>query len=119
MSDTIFALASAQGRAGVSVVRISGPAALDIARDMCGALPDIGTFGVRTIAASDGIQIDTALVLTFAGPRSFTGEDTVELHLHGSVAVVRAVLEALSTADGVRMAEAGEFTRPESDLGEG
>jgi len=111
MSDTIFALASAQGRAGVSVVRISGPEALNIARDMCGVLPDIGTFGVRPVVAPDGAQIDTALVLTFAGPRSFTGEDTAELHLHGSVAVVRAVLETLSAADGARMAEAGEFTR--------
>jgi len=66
---------------------------------------------VRAISDADGQVIDRALVLTFEGPNSFTGEDTVELHLHGSIAVVRAVLALLSGFDGTRLSEPGEFTR--------
>ena len=109
--DTIFAQATAQGRAGVCVIRISGPQAFFIAETIEQPLPAPRVAAVRAISDADGQVIDRALVLTFEGPNSFTGEDTVELHLHGSIAVVRAVLALLSGFDGTRLAEPGEFTR--------
>ena len=109
--DTIFALASAPGRAGVSVVRISGVKSLDIASSISGTLPPVRQAGLRAIKTPDGEVIDQALVVCFQAPQSFTGEDVVELHLHGSVAVVRAVLALLGTFDATRLAEPGEFTR--------
>ena len=109
--DTIFAQATAQGRAGVCVIRISGPQAFFIAETIAQPLPAPRVAAVRAITDADGQVIDRALVLTFEGPNSFTGEDTVELHLHGSIAVLRAVLALLSGFDGTRLAEPGEFTR--------
>lgn len=108
--DTIFALASAQGRAGVAVVRISGHSAHEAGRFLCGSIPDAGSFVVRAIQ-SNGELLDRALVLTFAAPHSFTGEDVIELHLHGSIAIIQRVLGALGAIDGIRLAEPGEFTR--------
>ena len=108
---TIFAQATASGRAGVSVVRISGPAALEISAKLAGQLPPSHQVALRTIRTADGDVIDRALVLPFHGPNSFTGEDVVELHLHGSIAVVDAVLKSLGTFPDARLAEAGEFTR--------
>jgi len=111
--DTIFALSTAPGRAGVAVVRISGPASRAALEALGGpaaptarraALVDLTTPG-------SGTAIDRALVVAFPGPHSFTGEDVVELHLHGGPAVVRAALEALAGQDGLRPAEPGEFTR--------
>jgi tRNA modification GTPase len=109
--DTIFAQATAQGRAGVCVIRISGPQAFDIAQKIAAPLPAIRHAAVRPIIDLDGGTIDSALVVAFKGPSSFTGEDVVELHLHGSIAVVKAVLELLSTFPDTRLAEPGEFTR--------
>lgn len=109
--DTIFALASAAGRAGVSVIRISGPEAHEIASQISGDLPDMRQAAVRLIRDKVGEVIDQALVIPFQAPQSFTGQDVVELHLHGSVAVVRAVLDLLGHFEGVRLAEPGEFTR--------
>ena len=109
--NTIFALASAQGRAGVSVIRLSGPSAFDVAASMCGTLPLIRQPSVRSLRDASGALIDQALVLVFVGPHSFTGEDVVEFQVHGSVAVVRAVLSELGNHDHARLAEAGEFTR--------
>lgn len=109
--DTIFALASAPGKAGVAVVRISGPRAISAATEMAGhPLPEAGR-KLCILRGRDGVRLDQALVLTFAGPASFTGEDVVELHLHGSPAVIAAVLAELGAAEGLRMAEPGEFTR--------
>ncbi|MGY3438446.1 MULTISPECIES: tRNA uridine-5-carboxymethylaminomethyl(34) synthesis GTPase MnmE [unclassified Marinovum] len=109
--DTIFALASAQGKAGVSVIRISGPQAFAAGRSLCGPLPDIRQAGLRVLKDGEGARIDEALVLCFAKGASFTGEDTVELQVHGSVAVVRRLLNELGGMSGLRLAEAGEFTR--------
>ena len=108
--DTIFALATAQGRAGVSVIRISGPDAFASAQALCGTLPALRQAGLRALYDDQGELLDQALVLAFAAPNSFTGEDVVELHLHGSIAVVAAVLRGLGQGSA-RMAEAGEFTR--------
>ncbi|MBF9035942.1 tRNA uridine-5-carboxymethylaminomethyl(34) synthesis GTPase MnmE [Rhodobacterales bacterium HKCCE2091] len=109
--DTIFAEASAPGRAGVSVVRISGPAAFAAAARLAGALPGPGRFALRKLTDVDGAVIDEALVLVFAGPASFTGEDVVELQTHGSRAVVATVLRVLGSGEELRPADPGEFTR--------
>lgn len=109
--DTIFALASAQGKAGVAVIRLSGPLAHSAAADLTGGpLPPRG-MRVRSLHASDGSRLDDGLVLTFQGPASFTGEDVAELQIHGSTATVHAVMRCLSDTNGLRLAEPGEFTR--------
>lgn len=108
--DTIFALATARGRAGVAVIRISGEQAFVAAQEVCGVLPSGRGPVLRTLSRDDGSVLDRALVLKFSSPGSFTGEDVVEFHLHGSIAVVAAVLKTLG--HGVaRLAEPGEFTR--------
>lgn len=109
--DTIFALATAQGKAGVAVVRVSGPAAFDACLALAGAVPDMRQSSLRRLKAADGTHLDEALVLAFPAGQSFTGENVVEFQLHGSIAVVRAVLSELSRLDGLRLAEPGEFTR--------
>ena len=107
--DTIYALASAQGKAGVAVVRISGPSAFSACAQLC-ALPAARQAALRRLTW-DGEVLDEALVLRFDAGASFTGEDVVELQLHGSSAVVNAVLRVLGQLDGLRLAEPGEFTR--------
>lgn len=108
-SETIFAAATAPGRAGVAVVRISGALAFAVAERMAGALPVTGR-GVRQIRSRAGDLIDEALVLTFDHGKSFTGEAVVELHLHGSPSIVDAVLGELRAEDGLRLARPGEFS---------
>lgn len=108
--DTIYALATARGKAGVAVIRISGPLACE------GLLPLVGSFGAPRVAAlrrlrQGGELLDQALVLRFTADASFTGEEVAELHLHGSTAIVQAVLDVLAQTPGLRMAEPGEFTR--------
>ena len=109
--DTIFALATAQGKAGVSIVRISGPDAEKALNALSSLAVPIGRPSVRSLVGKDGTHIDEAMVLRFAKPHSFTGEDVVELHVHGSIAVVQAVLRELSAIQNLRHADAGEFTR--------
>lgn len=109
--DTIFALATAQGKAGVSIVRISGPDAENALNALSSLPVPTGRPSVRSLVGKDGTHIDEAMVLRFAKPHSFTGEDVVELHVHGSIAVVQAVLRELSTIQNLRHADAGEFTR--------
>jgi tRNA modification GTPase len=109
--DTIFALASARGKAGVAVVRVSGPEAWAAGEALAGSLPAPRHSALRRLAARDGRILDEALVLPFRAGHSFTGEDVVELHLHGSLAVVKAVLSELGDRPGLRLAEPGEFTR--------
>lgn len=108
--DTIYALATARGRAGVAVIRISGPAARMVAERLTGSLPEHGR-GLRVVRNMAGEVLDEALVLTFAKGRSFTGAGVVELHLHGSRAVIDVVLRELSEQPELRLAQAGEFTR--------
>jgi len=109
--DTIFALATAQGKAGVSIVRISGPDAENALNVLSSLAVPVGRPSVRSLVGKDGTHIDEAMVLRFVRPYSFTGEDVVELHVHGSIAVVQAVLRELSTIENLRHADAGEFTR--------
>ena len=110
MTDTIFAPATAAGRAAVAVVRLSGPRSGAAVRTLAGVLPPPRQATVRTLRDGEGRGIDQALVLWFAGPASYTGEDCAEFHVHGGPAVVASLLEALA-ALGLRLAEPGEFTR--------
>jgi tRNA modification GTPase len=109
--DTIFALASGRGKAGVAVIRLSGPLAHAAAERLAGVLPEPRRAAVRRLTGADGTHLDEALVLVFPQGASFTGEAVAELHLHGSPAVVAAVLRELSAFPGLRLAEPGEFTR--------
>ncbi|MEM9966575.1 MAG: tRNA uridine-5-carboxymethylaminomethyl(34) synthesis GTPase MnmE [Pseudomonadota bacterium] len=109
--DTIFAEATAPGRAGVSIIRVSGPRAFEIVTALTGSLPSPRVTSLRNISVPRGGVIDQALVLIFPKPNSFTGEDVVELHLHGSIAVIKRTLEVLSQFDDTRLAIPGEFTR--------
>ena len=108
--DTIYALASARGKAGVAVLRLSGPRAHGAVSDLIGSLPDMRRAALRRLVWQ-GEELDQALVLLFAAGASFTGEDVAELHLHGSAAVIASTLRALSAMTGMRLAEPGEFTR--------
>ncbi len=109
--DTIFALASARGKAGVAVVRISGPAAFQAGRVLAGTLPEPRRSALRSLNDPYGDPLDEALVLCFAAGHSFTGEEVVEIHLHGSAATISAVLRVLGDLPGLRLADPGEFTR--------
>lgn len=107
--DTIFALASAQGKSGVAVIRVSGPKAPVCLTLLCGEVP-ARQASLRTLSFRGEI-LDQALVMSFPAPNSFTGEDVVEFHVHGSAAIVQAVSRALSGVEDVRLAEPGEFSR--------
>lgn len=112
MNDTIFALSSAPGRAGVAVIRVSGPSAntcLSVLSDK--KLPAARKATLRTLRGSDGNAIDQAIVLRFEHPASFSGEDMVEFHVHGGRAIVTKVLCVLASVPDCRPAEPGEFTR--------
>jgi tRNA modification GTPase len=110
MTDTIFAPATAAGRAAVAVVRLSGPGTKAAVTALAGDLPPARRASVRRLRDAGGALIDEALVLWFPGPGSYTGEDAAELHVHGGQAVVASLVEALAVL-GVRLAEPGEFTR--------
>lgn len=109
--DTIFALATAHGKAGVAVIRVSGPLAHESGRALAGTLPDPRVAGLRVLKDGQGTRLDEALVLVFPDQNSFTGEPVVEFQLHGSTAVTAAVLRVLGEMAGLRQAEPGEFTR--------
>ena len=110
MSPTIFALATSPGRAAVAIVRISGPGARQALVTVAGAAPRPGRVRLARLRNHQGEWLDTALTLFFAAPRSYTGEDCAELHLHGGQAVIDGVTAAL-LEQGLRPAEPGEFTR--------
>lgn len=111
--ETIYALASGAGRAGVAVIRVSGAVAGAALQALVGGdLPVPRQAMLKRLRhPKSGEILDDALVLWFPGPGSFTGEDVAELHVHGGLAVVDGVLAALSTLAGLRLAEPGEFTR--------
>jgi tRNA modification GTPase len=117
MSDTIFAPATAAGRAGVAMIRISGPRAGSALDELIGKrpAPRVATHAQLSDRAH-GHVIDDGLVLWFPAPHSFTGEDVAELHVHGSRAVLQALMALLARL-GLRPAEAGEFTRRAFDNG--
>lgn len=109
MTDTIFAPATAAGRAAVAVIRVSGPESSRVLEALAAPLPAPRRAALRRLKAG-GATLDEALVLWLPGPNSFTGEDSAELHLHGGRAGVEAVSRALADL-GLRLAEPGEFSR--------
>lgn len=117
INDTIAAISTPRGKGGVALLRVSGDSAVEIAgrvfkpangKNLGEILPNRAVYG--TISGQDGINIDDGLAVVFRAPRSFTGEDTVEITCHGGVLVTETVLTALFSA-GARPATAGEFTR--------
>jgi len=111
MSDTIYALSSGALPAGVAVIRVSGPCTPEVLTGLCGSLPLPRHAVLRSIRNRNGDVLDQGLVLYFAAPASFTGEDCAELQVHGGRAVVNAILAELEVWPGLRHAEAGEFSR--------
>ncbi|QGZ97028.1 tRNA uridine-5-carboxymethylaminomethyl(34) synthesis GTPase MnmE [Terricaulis silvestris] len=111
--DTIAALATGAGRAGVAVIRLSGPAAGATLQALTAR--DLPKPRVATREAfcdpRNGVSLDDGIALWFPGPRSFTGEDVAELQIHGGPAVIAAVIDACLSQPGVRVAEPGEYTR--------
>ena len=119
--DTIAAIATAPGRSGVAVVRVSGPEALSVAERLTGRVPTVGRIAfarVSSLASHTSLVrptgparlLDEAVVLAFKGPRSYTGEDVVEFQCHGGAVTPRRVLAACLAA-GARLARRGEFTQ--------
>ncbi len=116
--NTIFAPATAPGRAGVAVIRLSGPCTRAALATLTGKpLPQPRVATRTRFIASDGTPVDDGLVLWFPRPASFTGEDVAELHIHGGRATVAAMLATLNSIDSLRLAEPGEFTRRAFDNG--
>ncbi|RUU27145.1 tRNA uridine-5-carboxymethylaminomethyl(34) synthesis GTPase MnmE [Mesorhizobium sp. M6A.T.Ce.TU.016.01.1.1] len=110
-SDSIVALSSGRLPAGVAVIRISGPQSRFVIETIAGPMVKDRVAAYRKFRAPDGSVLDSGLVVFFAGPNSFTGEDIAEFHVHGGRAVVAKMLETIAGFDGVRHAEPGEFTR--------
>jgi tRNA modification GTPase len=110
--STIFALSSGRPPSAIAVIRISGPQACTALERLIGRVPDARKAALaRVCDPENGEAIDEALALWFPAPHSETGEDVAELQLHGGQAVIAAVLKALGTVAGCRLAEPGEFTR--------
>ena len=110
-TDTIFALSSGQPPAGIAIIRISGPTARSALSLLSGSLPEPRRAAYRRFRDAKGAPLDDGLALWFPGPKSATGEDLAELHIHGGRAVVAAIMETLGRIAGCRLAQAGEFTR--------
>ncbi len=110
--ETIFAVSSGAPPAAIAVLRLSGADAFGAVESLVGALPEPRRASLRALRdPADGTLLDRALLLVFPAPHSATGEDLVELHLHGGRAVVRATEAVLGRLPGLRAAEPGEFTR--------
>ena len=108
--DTIFSLATAVGRAATAMVRISGPRVNEVPELLGFARPEPKIASLRTLKHQKK-KLDQSIVLFFSGPESYTGEDVMELHLHGGRAVIEGVYSALSAQEGFRFAENGEFSK--------
>ena len=111
MTPTIFAVSSGAPPAAIAVIRVSGPAAAEVAAKVAGGAPEPRRAALRRLRDAGGETLDHALVLWFPGPASATGEDLLELHVHGGRAVIAAIERAVVTVPGTRAAEPGEFTR--------
>mgnify|MGYP005989286479 FL=1 len=116
--DTICALASGAPPAAIAILRLSGPQVRHLAeRHLGSGLPAARHATLTDMTDNDGALVDRGLVLFMPGPGSYTGEDTLELYLHGGAAVIAHALETLTAHDGVRMAEPGEYTRRAFEAG--
>lgn len=110
-TDTIFALSSGGLPSGVAVIRLSGSKSRLAVEALCGRVPAPRRASLLSIRNRNGETLDEGIVLFFPAPNSFTGEDSAELQIHGGRATVKAVLAALADIEGLRAAEAGEFSR--------
>ena len=110
MEETVVAPATPSGRGGVSIVRISGPEASLIGVSLCGELPQPWSFKPCSILSGGGGVLDSGLVVFFAAPKSYTGEDVVEIHCHGNPLIVDSIVAEVVSL-GARIAEPGEFTK--------
>lgn len=111
-TDTIFALSSGAGRAAIAIIRISGPDCALLLEQLANGIPPPRSFALRTLRhPSSGEILDRAVVVWLPAPRSFTGEDCIELQVHASPAVIGDIMAFLGSHSGVRPAEPGEFTR--------
>lgn len=108
-ADTIAAIATPPGQGGIGIIRLSGPRAFELARILSGRRPEPQRFAYVQLRDAAGETLDRGLMLAFASPASFTGEDVVELQLHGSQQILHLVLQALCAA-GARLARPGEFS---------
>jgi len=112
LADTIFALSSGPPPAAIAVIRVSGPAARLALERLIGRVPEPRRAALARVRdPASGVLLDEALALWFPSPKSETGEDMVELQIHGGRAIIVAVLKALGELPGFRLAEPGEFTR--------
>jgi tRNA modification GTPase len=110
--DTIYALSSGLGRAAVAVIRLSGPATRRVLAQIAGAVPPSRQARLVTFKMPNSDEpVDRGILLFFEAPKSFTGEDCAEFHVHGGLAVIDALVRALASFADVRPAEPGEFTR--------
>lgn len=109
-ADTIFALATPPGKSAIAVIRISGDRAANVPQMFSAKCPKSGCFSFQTLVDRKGAVIDRALLLFMESPRSSTGEDVVEIHCHGGIAVTQTLLGVLSGLPGLRLADPGEFT---------
>ncbi len=113
--QTIYALSTVNGKSGVAVIRLSGASAFSVIEQMTSlslqTLKFRHAYFTPLYHRQDHRLLDKALLLAFKGPHSFTGEDVVELHVHGSRAVINSVLDSLSCLDDFRLAEPGEFSK--------
>ncbi|MED5523124.1 MAG: tRNA uridine-5-carboxymethylaminomethyl(34) synthesis GTPase MnmE [Pseudomonadota bacterium] len=110
MSETIAAIATATGRGGVGIIRISGPKAASVAKARLGALPKARYAQYGPFMDTDGTVLDQGIALYFPGPNSFTGEDVLELQGHGGPVILDLLLRAILAEPGVRLAKPGEFS---------
>ena len=109
--DTIYALASGLGTAGVAVIRVSGPKVLTVLEKLCSLKNPKPNYAYFRPIQSGKKVLDKGLILYFKAPHSFTGEDVAELQIHGGRGVIQAVGQALSEIHGLRPAERGEYSR--------
>ena len=110
--DTIYAVATGIGRSAIAIIRVSGSQSLEVARQLSGRVPPVRrAVFARLRDPASGEMLDEALLLRFEGAHSEVGEDGIELHVHGSKAVIAAVLAVLARLPGLRPAEPGEFAR--------
>ena len=110
MEETIVAPATPAGRGGVSIIRVSGKEARAVGLSLCGELPEPWCFKPCSVLGEAGDLIDSGLVVFFSAPKSYTGEDVVEIHCHGNPLVVDSIMAA-AVFFGARVAEPGEFTK--------
>ena len=112
MNDTIAAISTALGESGIAVIRISGPDAVNVSKRILTRklFDDAGKMYLTSLVDSDGNIIDRVLAVHFMRPKSYTGEDVIEIHTHGGMLIAKLCLE-LALTNGARLAEPGEFTR--------